>query len=213
MKYIKTGFIFVSIQVMFITSLDAAYYRWTDKDGKTHYSSTVPPEQVKRGHVELDKQGLKKDEVVSEKKRQKLLEIARIKKEKQEAKEAQEKIEAEKAKKQYEEDRLLLSIFNNEEEIIKSYETKLELSQSNLTQLERTLKTQSDKLMGLEDRYEKMKDSKHKDKLKKQIDVVVDDIEVYQKVVSQNLAEKVKLQSDYDDTLMRFRELLERKKK
>jgi len=33
-------------------------YKWVDEDGETHYSQTLPPEQVERGHERLTGDGL-----------------------------------------------------------------------------------------------------------------------------------------------------------
>lgn len=36
---------------------EAATYRWMDEYGQVHYGDTVPPQQVRKEHKELDKQG------------------------------------------------------------------------------------------------------------------------------------------------------------
>ena len=61
--------------------VEAAYYRWTDENGKTHYSYSVPADKAKLGHVELDKQGLQKKTVISAKRKKQLKEIAEYEKE------------------------------------------------------------------------------------------------------------------------------------
>jgi len=38
-------------------SAEAATYRWMDEYGQVHYGDTVPPQQVRKEHKELDKQG------------------------------------------------------------------------------------------------------------------------------------------------------------
>ena len=41
----------------------AKMYRWVDEEGNTHYTDTIPPSQVERGHQELSKDGVKTREV------------------------------------------------------------------------------------------------------------------------------------------------------
>ena len=58
MKSIFRQFAVVTLACMYFPA-DAAYYRWTDENGKTHYSYSVPADKARLGHVELDKQGIK----------------------------------------------------------------------------------------------------------------------------------------------------------
>lgn len=50
------------------SSIQAKMYRWTDKDGKVHYSQSIPPSQAHLGHHELsEKNGMMVKKVESEK--------------------------------------------------------------------------------------------------------------------------------------------------
>jgi len=139
-------------------------------------------------------------------KRKQLEEIAKLKEEK----EAQAKIDAEINKRQAEEDNLLLSIFNNEEEIAKSYDSRLELADVTIKLLKDRHKAQSERLEELEQRHEKMVNIKHKQKMQKQIDSVLDNLKIYQQAITENVIEKDKVSNDYVETLTRFRDLLAR---
>lgn len=189
--------------------LEAAYYRWTDENGKTHYSYSVPADKSKLGHVELDKQGLKKKTVVSSKRKKQLKEIADLRKQQNE----QDRIDNEKKKVQEAEDNLLLSVFSNEDELLKAYNTKLQLAQVTIDLLKGRHEKQSEKLEILEQKYERMVDIKHKQLMEKQIDVVLDNLKIYQHAITENLIEKDKVTGEYEVTLERFKDLLARSNK
>ncbi len=188
--------------------LEATYYRWTDENGKTHYSYSVPANKSKLGHVELNKQGLEKKRVISEKRKKQLKEIADLRA--QEKKQA--KIESEKKKFQDAEDNLLLSVFSSEDELVKAYNTKLQLAQVTIDLLKGRHKKQSEKLEVLEQKYERMVDIKHKQVMEKQIDLVLDNLKIYQQAITENLIEKDKVNGEYEDTLKRFKDLVARTK-
>lgn len=188
---------------------EAAYYRWTDEKGKTHYSYSVPADKSKLGHVVLDKQGLEKETVISEKRKKQLKQIAELRKEEKE----QAVIANKKRKFQDEEDNLLLSVFSTENELVKAYGTKLQLAQVTIDLLKGRHKKQSEKLEVLERRYEKMVDIKHKQLMEKQIDAVLDNLKIYQHAITENLIEKDKVKNEYNETLVRFKDLLARTNK
>lgn len=206
MKSIFRQFAVVTLACMYFPA-DAAYYRWTDENGKTHYSYSVPADKARLGHVELDKQGIKQKVVISAKRKKQLKEIAEIRKEKQK----QADIDSKKKKFQDAEDSLLLSVFSNEDELVKAYDTKLQLAQVTIDLLKGRHKKQSEKLEVLEQRYERMVDITHKQLMEKQIDVVLDNLKIYQQAITENLIEKDKVSGEYEDTLARFKNLLNRK--
>ena len=185
---------------------DAAYYRWTDDDGKTHYSYSVPAEKSQLGHVELSKQGIITKEVISAKRKRQIKELADLKelRKKQNDKDNKEK------EYQQAEDNLLLSIFNSENELSKAYNTKLQLAQVTIDILKSRHKKQSGKLEVLEQRHERMVDIAHKQALEKQIDVVLDNLKIYQHAITENLIEKDKVNSEYKATLNRYKNLMAR---
>ncbi len=196
------------VLAMMYLPLEAAYYRWTDENGKTHYSYSVPANQSKLGHVELDKQGMEKKRVISEKRKRQLKEIADLRKEEQK----QAKIDSEKKKFQDAEDNLLLSVFSSEDELVKAYNTKLQLAQVTIDLLKGRHKKQSEKLEVLEQKYERMVDIQHKQLMEKQIDVVLDNLKIYQQAITENLIEKEKVNGEYQETLERFKDLMARTK-
>ena len=207
MKLILRQIAVVTLACLYLP-VEAAYYRWTDENGKTHYSYSVPNDKSKLGHVELDKQGLEKKRVISAKRMRQLKQIAELRKhEKQQAEKDNKKKKFQDA-----EDNLLLSVFSSEDELVKAYNTKLQLAQVTIDLLKARHKKQSEKLEVLEQKYERMVDIKHKQLMEKQIDVVLDNLKIYQHAITENLIEKDKVTGDYEKTLERFKKLLARTK-
>ena len=195
----------VAIVLIYLPA-EAAYYRWTDDNGKTHYSYSVPAEKSQLGHVEISKQGIKTKEVISQKRKRQLKELAELR--------LMHKQQADKDNKvkeyQAAEDNLLLSVFNSEDELVKAYNTKLKLAQVTIDLLKGRHKKQSEKLEMLEHKHERMIDIKHKQALEKQIDVVLDNLKIYQQAITENLIEKDKVNGEYKMTLARFKKLMVR---
>ncbi len=207
MKLILRKIAVVTLACLYLP-VEEAYYRWTDENGKTHYSYSVPNDKSKLGHVELDKQGLEKKRVISAKRMRQLKQIAELRKhEKQQAEKDNKKKKFQDA-----EDNLLLSVFSSEDELVKAYNTKLQLAQVTIDLLKARHKKQSEKLEVLEQKYERMVDIKHKQLMEKQIDVVLDNLKIYQHAITENLIEKDKVTGDYEKTLERFKKLLARTK-
>ena len=184
--------------------VEAAYYRWTDDNGKTHYSYSVPASESQLGHVVINKQGIETAKVISAKKKRQIKELADLR--------AMKKKDADKENKikefQAAEDNLLLSVFSSEKELVKAYDSKLQLAQVTIDLLKGRHKKQSIKLEVLEQRHEKMVDIKHKQALEKQIDVVLDNLKIYQQAITENLIEKNKVKDEFQTTLARFQNLM-----
>lgn len=199
---IRKYFILASIGLYL--PLDATYYRWTDDDGKTHYSYSIPASKSQLGHVEINKQGMKTKKVISAKRKKQLKKLEKIRQlQKDQAAKASKKQEY-----QDKEDNLLLSVFSTEKELVKAYGTKLQLAQVTIDLLKTRHKVQSEKLEVLEQRYEKLVDIKHKQAVEKQIDAVLDNLKIYQHAITENLIEKDKVKDDYKHTLIRFKKLM-----
>ena len=115
MKYLIQQSAVIALSI-FSLPLEAAYYRWTDENGKTHYSYSVPADKAKLGHTVLDKQGIAHKKVISSKRKKQLEEIARLREEE----EKQAAIARKKKKVQDAEDNLLLSVFSSEDELTKA---------------------------------------------------------------------------------------------
>ena len=190
----------------FYLPVEAAYYRWTDDNGKTHYSYSVPASESKFGHVVISKQGIETKKVISAKKKRQIKELADLREMKKKQADKENKIKEFQAA----EDNLLLSVFSTENELVKANDSKLQLAQVTIDLLKGRHKKQSIKLEVLEQQHEKMVDIKHKQALEKQIDVVLDNLKIYQQAITENLIEKDKVKSEFETTLARFQKLMVR---
>ncbi len=200
--------IFFRIFILFILVMPlttkAAYYRWTDSKGVTHYSNSVPPSDAQLGHAELNKNGIMRKIVISSKEKRELL----LKEKRQkELNKQKEKARKEKAKQEEEEIRLL-SIFSSEDEVTKAYNSKLRMAQLTIDLLKTRHKKQSKKLEHLEQQKERSKNVKHKQLLDKQIEVALDNLSIYQQAITENLVEKDRVRKEYKTTLSRFQNLM-----
>jgi hypothetical protein len=130
--------ILASLLCLVTLSAGAATYRWVDKDGRVHYSDTMPPQQAGMGHKELDKQG----RVVKD------VERKRTAEEQRRADEARARAEAEKQKEldQARRDRALLTSYTSEEEIDLVRDRALELEKLQIDSLQALMNNASEKL-------------------------------------------------------------------
>ncbi|MEB8432218.1 DUF4124 domain-containing protein [Cocleimonas sp. KMM 6892] len=195
---------YIAVILCLYLPVEAAYYRWTDDNGKTHYSYSVPASKSQLGHVVISKQGIETEKVMSAEKKRQIKELADLR--------AMKKLQADKENKikefQAAEDNLLLSVFSSEKELVKAYDSKLQLAQVTIDLLKGRHKKQSIKLEVLEQKHERMVDIKHKQALEKQIDVVLDNLKIYQQAITENLIEKDKVKGEFETTLARFQKLM-----
>ena len=198
--------IYIAMIVCLYLPADAAYYRWTDDDGKTHYSYSVPAEKSQLGHVVISKQGIETQKVISAKRNRELKELEDLRKYRKE----QHDKESKEREFQEKEDSLLLSVFSSENELTKAYNTKLQLAQVTIDLLKGRHKKQSEKLELLEQKHERVVDIAHKQALENQIDVVLDNLKIYQQAITENLIEKDKVNGEYRATLRRYKNLMAR---
>lgn len=191
-----------------VFSASAGLYRWVDAEGKVHYSDKVPQAISQKGHVELNSNGTKKKVVISAEKRKKDKELADllIKQSKEQA----------SLKKQQALDEMrdiqLLNMFTTEDELVKVYNSKLEMTDESINLLKARHKSQSEKLEKLENRHERTKNPQSKEILTKSIDILLDNLKVYQQAITENYVEKEKLKKEFKTNLERFTELLDRQK-
>src|SRR5690606_23062070 len=99
-------------------------YRWVDKDGNVHYSDHVPPEAVEQARDELNDQGMKVGEVERALTPEEI--AARDERLAREAEQAA--IEAEQKKR----DNVLLSSYDSEDGLARSYQERFDLLEQSL---------------------------------------------------------------------------------
>lgn len=105
--------------------IQAKTYRWVDKNGKVHYSQTVPPSASQLGHDEIDeKNGMKLGEVESSE--------ARVRRKKE--KELQGEKDRQKKKMLREE--LMIYMFSSKKELVGHFEHRLSTISTNIRLLQ-----------------------------------------------------------------------------
>ena len=109
--------------------LSARTYRWTDADGKVHYSDRLPAEHIRGARSHLDEQGLETKRIDAAKTEIELAREAELKRLREEEKRLIEE--------QRERDRVLIRTFRNEDDIVMAMNGKL-VSIDTSIQIDRT---------------------------------------------------------------------------
>lgn len=114
------------------------FYRWQDADGNWHYTDTIPPEQIKKEHSQLDERGIQIEA------------IKRVKNAEELAKEVElEKLRAKQRKileRQQAEDRVLLRTFRSGDDIIMARDGKLRAVDLQMQLVKSNIKRMKEKL-------------------------------------------------------------------
>lgn len=138
MFYSRYTLIFLLLTLTSSTLFAEKFYRWQDADGNWHYTDTIPPEQIKKEHTQLDKHGVP------------LKVIKRVKNAEELAKEAElEKLRAKQQKileRQQAEDRVLLRTFRSGDDIIMARDGKLRAVDLQMTLIKSNIKRMKEKL-------------------------------------------------------------------
>lgn len=115
---------FVLASVSFDATAQRKLYRWTDKDGKVHYTDQLPPEAAKDKQEELNKQGL----TVRTTERARTPEEQAAWEAEQASLEEERKIAEEKAKM----DAVLTGSYPTEEDLARAYKERFDLLEQSL---------------------------------------------------------------------------------
>ena len=116
-------------------------YRWTDKDGKVHYSDHVPPEAIENARSEINERGLRVGEVD----RALTAEEQAAAKEAEKLAEARRKLEEEQAKR----DSILLSSYGSVGELDRAFAERFDLLEQSLESARAGIRTQEKSLADL----------------------------------------------------------------
>ena len=194
--------LFISILLACISqTAEAKLYKWVDENGDTQYSDKIPPSAIKKSHEQLDKQGLvvnkkaraKTPEEVEEEQRVRKLQL-----------ETQRRMEKQRAK-----DRVLLSTYRSEDDIIlardgklATYDAQIRITYNNIARLKDRLSYQKKRAASLE---------RQGKNIPQQLQVGIDNT---RKEINQNYASilrqengKKRIRANYAADLKRFREL------
>jgi hypothetical protein len=117
---------------------EARFYRWVDENGVTHYTDTLPPTQVEKGHTDMNERGMVVGKTLPAKTPEELKrdkELERIRDTEERAKKRQEAA-----------DKMLLSTFRSIDDLITardghlaSIEGMVKLTRSNILRLQARL--------------------------------------------------------------------------
>jgi hypothetical protein len=182
----------------------ATLYRWVDENGNVQFSDTIPPDQVKQGHKQLNEQGIvvnsvdkAKDEAQLEKERQERLRQERLRAE-----------EEQRRKQQAIHDRLLLDSYINENDIIRIRDRKVATIESTIRITNKNIESLDKSLGSLESRLEGLKSRKKPtDELEQEITDTKQQIADFKTFIEKKRREQHKIRTEYDRDLERFREL------
>jgi hypothetical protein len=200
-------FLIIAALCLFSGTLGAgALYKWVDENGQIRYSDRLPPNQVTKKHQQLNSQGV----VVTTKEAAKTDEelaaeaAARLKLE-------QEQAEAARIKKiQDEKDNVLLLTFSSEEELGLAREGRIEVIESVIQLIEKSIISTQETLADLEARAAEAYTSKGNEVpggLAQKIEHFTGKIESRQAQLELKQQEKERIERQYQLDLARYRDL------
>ena len=197
----KKILIIASTSLLFVSSLaQAGLYRWVDEKGEVHFSDKVPVAASRKAVSEMGKRGGVKNTVDPE-----AVALAKLKREKNaEALAEEEALKLAEQKKIAElkkRDDYLLSTYENKQEIVKSFKTKIKLLKGNAA----ILKAQN---IVLEKKLNKLLSTKAtiKNQAKKIVNITKT-IEQYKKALQQNEEERLNISKNFQSDIKRYNEL------
>ncbi len=182
----------------------ASLYKWIDENGQVRYSDRLPPNQVKKKHQQLSKQGV----VLS------TTEDARSEEEIAEELEKQQALESERAEQarlkqiQDKKDQVLLLTFSSAEEIDLAREDRLAVVDSVIRLIEKSIASTQKKLDELQANADEVYLSQGKEVpggLAQKIEHFTRKIENREAQLELKLDEKAKINARFDSDLERFR--------
>jgi len=197
----KKILLITSISLLLVSSLaQAGLYRWVDDKGEVHFSDKVPVAASRKAVSEMSKRGGVKNIVDPEANAlaKLVLEENAEALAKEEAIKQANHNELARLKKR---DNYLLSTYENKEEIVKSFKTKIKLMKGNAA----ILKAQN---LVLEKRLNKLLTSKAANKSQaKKIVSITKTIDQYKMALQQNEEERLNISKNYQSDIKRYNEL------
>jgi hypothetical protein len=176
-------------------------YKWIDDKGNVYYSDQVPPQYVKRQHTRLSEQGLeveRREAAKTEEEIRQEQELARLRARQQELIEEQET-----------EDKILLSNFRAEEDLlmardgqIGAIDSQIRLSKENILRSKSRLAKMQANAADLERRGQRATP-----KFLGQIEETRESIEELHLKISKLEQQKIEISSQFDRDIARFRQL------
>jgi hypothetical protein len=185
-------------------SMAGALYKWVDENGAIRYSDQLPPDQNKKGHQQLNSQGM----VLSTRDAAKPPEEIAIEAESKRKLEEQQREEARIKSIQDKKDRVLLLSFSTEEELELARDNRIQVIDSVIRLIANSIDTTQGKLDKLSNRAELAYISQGNDVpggLAQKIEHFERKIGSRNAQMKLKIAEKEKIRQKFDADLDRFR--------
>jgi len=193
---------FCAIALMFsIAPAQAKLYKWTDDNGKVHYSDKVPPQHSKHKRDELNKQGLTVKKIEAAKT------AKQLKEEEKQAKIREE--QQRKDEKQARYDQMLLNSYLSEEGLINARDANITAAENVIQASNNTLKNQEQRLMDLRKSAANHERSGKPvpEGILNQIKSTQDQIQRTHGYIATKQAEQEDTRNKYEKNIQRYREL------
>ena len=192
--------------VLGLSANAATLYKWVDEDGNVHYSSQLPANQNKKGHQQLNKQGV----VLTTQEAAKSAEELAVEAEEKRKLEAEQAEQARIKAAQDAQDRVLLLTFSSEAEIEHARENRIEVIDSVIRLINSSIESTQTKLDELKHSAE-TNYTAHGNEIPGGLAQKIEHAE--RKIESRNAQlrakeeEKAKIYQKYETDLERYREL------
>lgn len=196
----------VSIALVIASSAQAGLYRWVDDNGKVHFSDKVPAAASKKSHTKLNKSGDITSQVDPEAK-QKKLDLIEVKKKEQEQLAKIRRIEAEAQAEIQQRDNNLLSTYENEEELVRFFMSKIKMIEGHSKILEAQNEVLNRKVVRLETKASRTEHDPTLKSIAKKIVDINSTLGQYQQALDENDKQLLQLTKNYKTDLARYKEL------
>ena len=196
----------IGVALAIAASAQAGLYRWVDDNGKVHFSDKVPVAASKKHHTKLNKSGDITGQIDPEAKQRKLDLIEARKREKaQLAKIRRMKAEAQAVIQ--ERDDNLLSTYENEDELVRYFMSKIKMLEGNSKILETQNEVLNKKVVRLETKALTTEHDPTLMNIAKKIVNINKTLGQYKQALEENDKQLLQLTENYQADLARFKEL------
>lgn len=196
----------VSIALVLASTAQAGLYRWVDDNGKVHFSDKVPASASTKSHAKLNKSGNVTKQVDPELKQARLEKKAADKREKEKLAEIR-RIKAQAQAVIQQRDDNLLATYENENELVRYFESKLKMLEGNSKILEAQNNVLTKKVIKLEEKAVSTEDDKTLKSISQKIVNIQQTIDQYKQALNENEKQAATLTENYQVDLARYKEL------
>ncbi len=196
----------LGVTLMLALSAHAGLYRWVDDAGNVHFSDKVPVSASKKSHAELNKTGDVTKLVDPESKQEKIEELALAEKEQEQLDEII-RIKQQAYDEIQRRDDFLLSTYENKDELIHSFESKIKMLEGNTKILQTQNKMLDKKVVKLQEKVSTTTQEGTLKVISSKIVSINKTIEQYKKALIENDKQLNTLTENYKADLERFLEL------